>query len=160
VSEPEAISTHELPVWRDRANYILQADLGEHGLPGRFEQLWAGDLGHGLFELCCLPFFTYGYALGDIVRLESSAGPFQAVLGRVVTRSNRALLRVAFTGPVNRHEELHASLAASGRPHEWRGAQLVAIDVEGAVPDALWQTVQQFSSTGDVHWEWGREPTV
>lgn len=57
------------------------------------------------------------------------------------------------------HEELHAALAASGRPHEWHGGGLVSVDVEGAVPDAIQQTVNRLAVGGDVQWEWGRDPT-
>jgi len=159
VADPGDIAIHDSPVWRDRANYILQADLGAHGLPGRFEQLWSRDLGEGRFEICCLPFFTYGYALGDVVRLEPSTGPFETVLGPIVTRSERALLRVAFRGQADQHEDLHASLAASDRPHEWRGGGLVAIDIDGSVPDVIWQTVEPLRAAGAVEWEWGRPPT-
>lgn len=92
MGEAADIVIHENPVWRDRANCILQADLTGHGLPGRFEQVWARDLRNGTYELCCLPFFTYGFALGDVVRLEPSKGPFAHVLGPLVSRSERDLL--------------------------------------------------------------------
>jgi hypothetical protein len=160
VSDSDEIATHALPVWRDRANYILQADLAQHGLPGRFEQLWARDVGEGQFELCCLPFLTYGFALGDIVSLVPNVGRFEAILGSLVTRSSHDLLRIASTGQVDRHSELHASLAASGRPHEWRGAGLVAIDIEGVIPDVIWQILEPLARAGDLVWEWGRAPAV
>jgi hypothetical protein len=159
VADDDDIATHENPVWRDRANYILQADLADHGLPGRYEQLWARHVSDGQYELCCLPFFTYGYALGDIVRLRAATGRFDQVLGPVVRPSDRTLLRVAF---VNRdhHEELHAALAGSGRPHEWKSFGLVAIDIEDVVPASLWTTIDALASAGHVLWEWGRGPAV
>ncbi len=153
------IATHELPVWRDRANSILQADLADHGFPGRYEQLWARDLGEGMYELCCLPFFTYGYALGDVVRLRRAAGRFDSVLGPVVQSSDRLVLRVAFVEP-NRHEELHGALAASDRPHEWRSPGFVAIDIEGQVPEPLWGIIDGLAIAGLVHWEWGKGPRL
>ena len=159
MADAPEIATHEHPVWRDRANYILQADLADHGLPGRYEQLWARDLGDGRYQLCCLPFFTYGYALGDVVRLRRAIGPFGQVLGPVVGRSNRSLLRVAFHEP-DRHEDLHESLAASNRPHEWRAPSYVSIDIEAEVPEPLWATIDALAAAGHVAWEWGREPTL
>jgi hypothetical protein len=159
VGQAADIAIHENPVWRDRANHILQADLGGYGLAGRFEQLWARDLRNGTYELCCLPFFTYGFALGDVVRLEPSKGRFADVLGSLVSRSERDLLRVAFRdrGAMQaQHEELHAVLAASGRPHEWHRGGLVSVDVEGTVPDAIRQTVNRLAVDGDVQWEWAR----
>jgi hypothetical protein len=158
VADAVDIATHERPVWRDRANYMLQADLADHGLPGRYEQLWARDLGDGQFELCCLPFYTYGYALGDVVRLRRAKGRFDRVLGPLTRRSNRSLLRVALVES-RRHEVLHGSLADSGRPHEWLSGGLVAIDIEADIPAALWATIDAMMSAGQVEWEWGREPT-
>jgi hypothetical protein len=154
VNDPE-ITSHENPAWRDRANYILQADLTDHGMPGLFEQLWARDLGGGRFELCCLPFFTYRYALGDVAVLQHGSDRFPEVLGPVVTGSGRGLLRIALSGRTERREDLHAAVAASGRPHEWRGGGLVAIDIEGAVPDVIWQAIEGLRAREHAEWEWG-----
>jgi hypothetical protein len=153
VIDPD-VSTHEHPAWRDRADYILQADLTDHGMPGKFEQLWARNLGDGRFELCCLPFFVYGYALGDVAKLQPGSDRFAEVLGSVVTRSGRSLLRVALTGGAERHDDLHAAVAVSGRPHEWRGGGLVAIDIEGAIPDVIKQAIERLAANKRAEWEW------
>lgn len=48
--------THGKPVWRDRANYIIQVELASHGMgAGIYEQLWTRTLDNELFEVCCLP---------------------------------------------------------------------------------------------------------
>jgi Domain of unknown function (DUF4265) len=159
VADAADIAKHDHPVWRERADYILQADLADHGMAGRYEQLWARRVGADHFELCCLPFFTYGYALGDTVGLRVATGPFDRVLGSVVRPSNRALLRVAFLTS-DRHEDLHASLAASDRPHEWRSGGLVAVDIEGHVPEPLWRTIEALASDGHVEWEWGKDSAL
>jgi len=57
--EPEAAVQHETPVWRERANFIIGAALDA---PGKWEQLWARQVGPNRFELCCIPFMTYGLA--------------------------------------------------------------------------------------------------
>jgi len=158
VADEADIAQHELPVWADRADYLLQADLAEHGLPGLYEQLWARDLGDGQYQLCCLPFFTYGYALGDVVRLRKATGRYDHVLGPVTRPSDRSLLRVAFVHR-ERHEDLHGPLAHSGRPHEWRSGGFVAIDIEGDVPAALWASIEALASAGHVEWEGGKAPT-
>lgn len=150
-----AIASHELPVWRERANYILQADLGDHGMPGRFEQLWARNLGAGRFELCCLPFFTYGYALGDIAVLKAGSGRFRELLGQVLTGSGRGLVRIALTGAPEEHENIHAAVAASGRLHEWRGGGLVAIDIDGTIPEVIREAVEPLTATQRAYLEWG-----
>lgn len=61
-------------------------------MPGRIEQLWARRLDESRYELCCIPFFTYGIALGDTV-LASLTAPY--TLGRVVSQSGNRSLRVA-----------------------------------------------------------------
>ena len=63
------VKVHQDPVWRDSANFIIQAPV-EHG-GGREirEQLWARQTGER-FEICCIPFFVRGLALGDEVEAE------------------------------------------------------------------------------------------
>jgi hypothetical protein len=60
---------HPEPVRRDRANFIVRARLPE---PGRAEQLWGRQLDERSFELCCIPFFLYDVALGDIVATDAA----------------------------------------------------------------------------------------
>ncbi len=38
------------PVWRDRANFIVNAELPESDSPKRFEQLWTRQVGDDQFE--------------------------------------------------------------------------------------------------------------
>ncbi|MBI9114878.1 DUF4265 domain-containing protein [Sanguibacter suaedae] len=38
------------------------------------EQLWTKRVGDDLLELCCIPFFAYDLALGNVVRAEASSG--------------------------------------------------------------------------------------
>src|SRR5207237_9725655 len=60
---------HSDPVWRERADFIIGAPLPEEG---RAEQLWARRLGEPLmFEICCIPFFLYDVALGDVLQTDS-----------------------------------------------------------------------------------------
>jgi hypothetical protein len=55
------------------------------------EQLWARKTGELLFELCCIPFFVYGSALGDIVETDEGYS-----LLRVAQPSGRQDFRVWF----------------------------------------------------------------
>ncbi|UAL29269.1 DUF4265 domain-containing protein [Nocardioides rotundus] len=92
----EQFSTHAEPVWRERANFIINAPLPE---AGRFEQLWAKQVGENQFEICCIPFFLYDLALGDTVE-TAPQGSRQYVLSRVLNRSGRYLPRVLRAAPV------------------------------------------------------------
>jgi hypothetical protein len=81
-------AVHEGPVWRDRANFIVGAPLSEEG---RAEQLWARQLGGERFEICCIPFFVYDLALGDVVETDAAQN-----IVRVVEPSGRFVFRIWF----------------------------------------------------------------
>lgn len=78
------IFTHEEPVWRSRSNFIIMAPVDEDK-----EQLWARQISERTFEICCIPFFVYNLALGDIV--ETDIG---YCVTKVVERSGRFVFRV------------------------------------------------------------------
>ena len=106
------IATQSDPVWRDKSNFILRAELTSHGLDGGFEQLWVRTEDRTEFELCCIPFFPYGMALGDRVTWEESSHHVE-----VVASSGRGTIRVAVSrqADVDRlHSQLHT--ASWGRP--------------------------------------------
>ena len=138
--ETPQIATHPLPCWREKADFILQADLADHGLPGTHEQLWGRRVGDDTFEICCIPFFTYGISLGDIVK-AGRRGDRPWVVSEVIERRGHGTVRLAFANPQQAdalHEQIHASLAKWPWPHEWRGSGYVALDVPvGESPDAI-----------------------
>jgi hypothetical protein len=72
IDASEGFVLHPEPVWRDRADFVVHAELPEADRPKRFEQLWARQLAEREFELCCIPFFIYDVALGDVVRTSPS----------------------------------------------------------------------------------------
>jgi hypothetical protein len=49
---------HQEPVWRERSNLVISAELPEKDRPRRFEQLFARQLADDRFEVCCIPFFS------------------------------------------------------------------------------------------------------
>jgi hypothetical protein len=146
-----SIVTHAEPAWRDAANYLLRADLADFGAAGRYEQLWLRDLGGSQFELCCLPLFTYGYSLGDIVETKSQGG--REVLGRVATPSGRGLIRLVFHGHGEDHQAIHAAIERSGCLAEWRGDDYVAIDVLDAIPNVLRTEMDRLHAADRLQWE-------
>lgn len=148
------IATHSDPVWRDRTNFIIQADLTPHGLPGSFEQLWTRTEDEGrTFEICCIPFFIYGIALGDVVSWDKSTHLVQLVEG-----SGHRCIRVAFQDKAvgaARHEELHRLLAGQGPLIEFNSDGYGAIDIQNepqatAIISALAARVED----GTLIWEW------
>jgi hypothetical protein len=122
--------THETPVWRDRANFLIFAvvDPDAERAVVRWEQLWARQLQQYRFEICCIPFFPYNLALGDEVETK----PFKDkiyVVDHVVTPSLRYVYRAWFSTPQMRGI-VHSQLESLGCLLEWRStnSNLLAVD--------------------------------
>ena len=110
---------HSEPVWRDKANFIIRAMLPE----GRSEQLWAKQLGEHRFEICCIPFFVFDLALGDIVLTD-----VDYTMSGVVEASGRFTFRVWFGQSLHPRDEVAVELAALGALVEWSSVNLLAVD--------------------------------
>lgn len=117
--EESKIATHASPVWRERSNYIVRLDLTGDGMPGNYEQVWTRTEDKRHHELCCIPFFTYGLSLGDVLTNSSEAGAY-----RVESKSGHRTIRMVVqdeTYPHEQHEDLHRELAQIGVLTEFRG---------------------------------------
>ena len=71
MSVPEEFVVHHEPAWQHRSDFIINAMLPEDG---RFEELWVRKITDDTFEICCIPFFLYDVALGDVVRTHVADG--------------------------------------------------------------------------------------
>jgi Domain of unknown function (DUF4265) len=123
VSDEDYVA-HLSPVWRDRADFVIRADIREEGSPRRFEQLWARQIEEMRFVVCCIPFFVYDLALGDEVETDS-----EYVIGRVVRPSGGYTFRAWFgdsSYPAARSEMIDA-LRDLGYEFEWYSENLLAI---------------------------------
>jgi hypothetical protein len=119
------IATHSKPAWGSQANWMLHADLGKDGMSTRGEQLWAKQTGTGVFKICCIPFFTYGIALGDVVEADA-----KNIIVKVTEKSGHNNLRVAITGEASEiHGELHDWAEKSGLLYEWFEEKYLAVDL-------------------------------
>jgi hypothetical protein len=61
------------PIWRDRSDFIIGADFSNYSDGATTEMLWARQVRDDAFKLCCISFFVFNPALGDVVR-TSPAG--------------------------------------------------------------------------------------
>jgi hypothetical protein len=113
-------ATHEAPVWRERADFVIGSALAEQD---RAEQLWARQVGRQRFEVCCIPFFVYDVALGDVVETGADYN-----IVRVVERSGRWVFRVWFGETVRPRQEFADELGELGALLEWSSANLLAVD--------------------------------
>jgi len=156
VSVPEHIVVHDSPVWRDRARAVLRAVVpnppdGEEW----FEQLWAAPVSAGRYELCCIPFATYDYALGDVV--EVGSGEMEYTISRVAQPSGRVVLRVWLAGSDREAwDELQGLIRFRGLLFEFRKPALVALDVVDEVMAAEVEAeLTKRQEAGLLTWERG-----
>jgi Domain of unknown function (DUF4265) len=118
---------HPDPVWRDRANFIINARLAESDSPKRFEQLWTRRVSDNEFEVCCIPFFLYDLALGDVV----TTVPWddrRYVVDRVLSSSGRYTFRAWFGRSPLRPQAVADDLQKMGSLLEWSSRTLLAVD--------------------------------
>jgi hypothetical protein len=112
-----------------QANFIIVADLGAHGMQGRLEQLWARQLGEAEFMICCIPFFTYGIALGDRV-CTSSREERRYIIEDVRERSGRRVSRLWLKDVDEAgRTEVKAFLSEHCLLSEWYSTNLLALDI-------------------------------
>lgn len=157
VLDHDHFSTHRDPVWRDRADFIVQAPLQE---AHRFEQLWCRRVSEDTFEVCCIPFFLYDVALGDVIRTEPHADR-RYVMSGVVASSGRYVFRARFEGSqLGNRDEVLDRLTDLGAWTEWSSHSMVAVDARDAahgqvIADYLWEQEQ----LGRLVYETGRTRT-
>lgn len=160
VTDGSKIATHDEPAWRERTNYILRLNLAQDGMPGWFEQMWTRTEDRQRFELCCIPFFTYGLSLGDVVSLAGENSAY-----RVESKSGHRTIRIAVQDEEyahRHHQDLHAALAAIGVLTEFRGHvnRYCAVDiVDQGQADAVVAHLNPLATRATLMWEWA-DPVV
>jgi len=120
---PVREAVHQDPVWRDRANFIIAAELTGTSSDVKTEQLWARRVDTHQFEICCIPFFVYDLALGDIVETDDAY-----LVRRVVEPSGRFVFRVWFGESFHPRDEIAAQLVELGAVIEWSSPNLLGVD--------------------------------
>lgn len=159
MKKAETIATHDFPVWREKADFIITSRLGEElGIDDllNWEQLWARKVDGNRFELCCIPFFAYGLALGDIVETDSLDSKKYVVTG-VVSRSGRSTFRIFFQS-VLRWNEIIDEISSLGCSVEvrWPQSKLIAVDASsGTYCDLLKSYLSELEKQNEINWENG-----
>ena len=146
---------HDDPVGRAARNYIAHADLAPFGFDGQMEQLWLKPLDDGTFAIACIPFRTYGLALGDRVVLSDDEVTEVVGLSRhrvlrmlLMPGADPARLPQAITRIKNAIEE--AELLS-----EWSGDRHVAVDIPPHTsPSKLFEVMEREVEAGGAFWEW------
>ena len=121
-------AVHRDPVWRDRSNFIIATPIDPSDTDISSEQLWARKVDDKHFEVCCIPFFAYDLALGDVVEVDSSY-----MVQRVSMPSGRYVFRVHFDESMLRNcEETVERLTEMGALLERSSSSLLAVDAQDA----------------------------
>ena len=148
--EGDRAAQHSEPVFRERSNFIINAALP--GEDGRFEQLWVLQRGDYRFELCCIPFFLYDVALGDVVETDVDYR-----LSRVVEPSGRFVFRVWFGESFQPRQEIADELAALGALVEWSSVNMFAVDAaDEAHAQRIADVLLSHEQAGRLIYETGR----
>lgn len=120
------------------------------------EQLWARQLTDDTFEVCCIPFFVYDIALGDVVQTALS-GSRRYMVERVVRRSGRFVFRAWFGGSCHPRDEIAEELKRRGALLEWSSVNLLAVDAEDeSHAQTIADFLQERQDLGQVLYETGR----
>ncbi len=138
--------THQDPIWRDKANYILMAHVEDD-----LEQLWTQEISESTFMICCIPFFIYDVALGDIVEAVNNR------VTRVIERSGRYVFRV-WLSPEGELEivKIVQRLYEHGALVERSSRRMFAIDASNeAVATEIRQVLEKMQAEGLFEYETG-----
>jgi Domain of unknown function (DUF4265) len=147
---------HQDPVWRERANFIIHAELSGEDRPKRFEQLWARQVGDDRFEVCCIPFFVCDLALGDVAATAPRDGR-KYVVARVAEPSGRYVFRAWFGQSFYPRDEIASELKALGSLIEWSSRNLLAVDAADAEHAQLVANfLMEREKTGHLIYDTGR----
>jgi hypothetical protein len=146
-------STHLAPVWRDRANFIINAPLIE---ANRFEQLWSRRMGENQFEICCIPFFLYDLALGDIVETVTQRD-LRYVVSRRLHESGQYTFRAFFSRPQYQYRDSAVeSLHSLGALTEWSSSSLLSIAAGPSVVQKVADLLSLLQRDSNLVYETGK----
>jgi hypothetical protein len=152
----QEFAVHGDPAWREHANFIINAELPEKDRPKRFEQLWVRQLADDRFEVCCIPFFVFDLALGDVVA-TSHGEDRKYVVREVVRPSGRYVFRVWFGQSFQPRDEIASELKALGSLIEWSSRNLLAVDAaDGEHAQLVANFLMEREKAGHLVYETGR----
>jgi Domain of unknown function (DUF4265) len=145
-------AVHRAPVWRERSDFIIASAIDSANTDISTEQLWVRKIDDRHFELCCIPFFAYDLALGDVVETGEDF-----LVQRVSTRSGRYVFRVYFGRSAHPREEITERLESLGALLEWSSANLLAVDArDQSHAQVIARFLQEREDLGQLMYETGK----
>lgn len=154
----DELKKHPQPVWGERADFALQLriETGNPTLdnPPRYEELPVQSLGDGFYRICCVPFFLYDLALGDVLKIGD--GQLQGVADESGHHTFRAYFGRAFM-PAARSVLIDELAIMPGVVTEWYSDDLLGLSAENdAVANELSRWLETAMSRGQLQYETGR----
>jgi hypothetical protein len=144
-------AVHTEPAWREQADFIVGARFEIDSVEAS-EQLFARRVGALTFEICCIPFFVYDLALGDIVLTDE-----QYTVVRVIEPSGRYVFRARIEADAANKTAMWDQLVALGALVEKSSERFWAIDAkDDAFAQAVADQLQRWESSGSLTYETGR----
>ena len=145
-------AVHSEPVWRERSDFIIATRVDPGDTDIETEQLWVRKIGDSRFEICCIPFFAYDLALGDVVETDASY-----MFTRVVEPSGRYTFRVWFGNSSHPREEVADELEGLGALLEWSSRNLLAVDaIDADHAQVVADCLAEHERGGRLEYETGR----
>ena len=156
-NENETI-THDFPAWRDRSDFILACRLEGEDVPDKYswEQIWARQINETVFEVCCIPFFSYGLALGDVVNVATLEKKEYVIAG-LQKSSGHKTYRIWFLN-VSNWASVIDEINLLGCLVEVRWEKSALISLSAPTPDTkilLENYLLNLKSSGEITWECG-----
>ncbi len=151
--------THDFPVWREKANFILAVRLSNQpdvSQQWKWEQLWARQIEENIFEICCIPFFAYGLAIGDLVTTTPKEEK-QYVIDKVIKKSGYQTFRIWILD-VNKKDSIIEKLTSLRYLVEVRGqnSKLIAINsMNNEASQILEKYLTDLEFAGELNYEHG-----
>jgi hypothetical protein len=151
------IITHDFPVWREKANFIIAVRLHDD-VPNAvdWEQIWSTQVEENVFEVCCIPFFAYNIALGDLVT-TSRQGSRKYAIEKVVEQSGHKTYRIWFLNMDNWGIAVHAIRKLGCLVEKrWERSKLISVDAPTfAVAEQLEAYLKKQEDNQELNYEVG-----
>ena len=120
---------HPHPAWRERSDYLLHVPVEHTGDSEYFEELWTRQVGENLHEICCIPFFIFGLALGDTVEFHQGKVPAESLTLIEPSGHETYWVWIDDNCPISEMERIRDKLIEHWIEHEGFGFKLLAIDI-------------------------------
>lgn len=150
--------THDFPVWREKANFILAVRLNDPDVPKEWEweQIWARQVEENVFEICCVPFFAYGLALGDFVNTATVEGKKYSI-NEILEKNGHTTYRIWFrdldkwNSVIENIKDLDCLVEI-----RWEKSKLIAVDAPTSeVRNTLESYLTELEAVGIIRFEAG-----